>query len=137
MSQPFRSERGFDPRGILKHCQLHLAAMLRCLRQAVEIESPSGSRTDIDRMARFFAVEFKRRGGKVRVLPHARAGAAVVAEFWGEKRGRGPQHRPILLLGHHDTVWNRGTLAAMPFRIRGGRVFGPGALDMKSGIVCA
>ncbi|HEV2177069.1 MAG TPA: M20 family metallopeptidase [Terriglobia bacterium] len=131
------AEKGFDPRPILKHCQSDLAAMLRCLRQAVEIESPSGSKADVDRMARFFAEEFKRLGGSVRLLPHPSAGAAVVAEFWGEKRGRAPRQRPILLLGHHDTVWNRGTLAGMPFRIRGGRAYGPGSLDMKSGIVCA
>jgi len=106
--------------------------MLRCLQQAVEIESPSGSKADIDRMAAFFASEFKRREGRVRVLPHPSAGAAVCAEFWGDVRGP----KPVLLLGHHDTVWDLGTIRKMPFRVRNGRAYGPGVLDMKAGLVC-
>ena len=40
-----------------------------------------------------------------------------------------------LALGHSDTVWPIiGTLAAMPFREADGRVWGPGALDMKAGL---
>ena len=40
----------------------------------------------------------------------------------------------ILALGHSDTVWPLGTLAQMPFREKNGRLWGPGVLDMKSGI---
>jgi glutamate carboxypeptidase len=68
----------------------------------------------------------------VRLLRHGTAGSAVVAEFWGQTR----RERPILLLGHLDTVWDVGTLADMPFRVRGGRAYGPGIFDMKSGLVC-
>jgi glutamate carboxypeptidase len=42
----------------------------------------------------------------------------------------------VLLLGHIDTVWDVGTLKTMPFHTRGGRAYGPGIFDMKSGIVC-
>jgi glutamate carboxypeptidase len=121
-----------DPRALLNHCHSELPDMLRCLQQAVEIESPSGSKANVDRMAAFFAREFKRSGGKVRVLPHPSAGAAVCAEFWGGVRGL----KPVLLLGHHDTVWDLGTIRTMPFRVRNGRAYGPGVLDMKSGLVC-
>ncbi|HET7101530.1 MAG TPA: M20 family metallopeptidase, partial [Terriglobia bacterium] len=51
------------------------------------------------------------------------------------KRDTLKQKKPILLIGHHDTVWPKGTLARMPFRVQGGRAYGPGVLDMKSGIV--
>jgi len=121
-----------DPRALLKYCHSELPEMLRCLRQAVEIESPSGSKANVDRMAAFFASEFKRRQGNVQVLPHPSAGAAVCAEFWGGIRGL----KPVLLLGHHDTVWDLGTIRKMPFRVRNGRAYGPGVLDMKSGLVC-
>jgi glutamate carboxypeptidase len=122
-----------DPRPLLKYCQSELPEMLRCLRQAVEIESPSGSKPNIDRMAAFFASEFKRHQGNVRVLPHPSAGAAVWAEFWGEIRGL----KPVLLLGHHDTVWDVGTIeSGMPFRVHKTCAYGPGILDMKSGLVC-
>ena len=45
-----------------------------------------------------------------------------------QKRGK------ILVLAHSDTVWPLGTLAHMPFREEKGRLWGPGVLDMKSGI---
>ncbi len=106
---------------------------MRCLRRAVEIESPTRSKAHVDRLAIFFAREFRKSHGKVRVLPDraGRAGSAVVAEFWG---GFGPR-KPVLLIGHLDTVWDVGTLARMPFRVRGGKAYGPGILDMKSGLV--
>ena len=128
----------FDPRLVSKWCQSDLASLLRCLRRAVEIESPSGDRAAIDRMARFFAGEFRTAGGRSWLLPHRTAGAAVLGEFPATLPGTRPADaRPILLLGHHDTVWGIGTLRSMPFRVSAGRVWGPGVLDMKSGIVCA
>jgi glutamate carboxypeptidase len=105
--------------------------MLECLRRAVEIESPSNSKPGVDRLARFLTAEFRQCAGKVRLLKHPVAGSAVSAEFWASRR----EQKPILLLGHLDTVWELGTLPQMPFRVRGGRAFGPGILDMKSGII--
>jgi glutamate carboxypeptidase len=96
----------------------------------VEIESPSQNKAAIDRLAAFFAQEFSQRGAEVQVLTHATAGSAVVAEFWPGAE------KPILLLGHLDTVWEIGTLAEMPFQVQDGRAYGPGIYDMKSGIVC-
>jgi glutamate carboxypeptidase len=121
---------------LLSHCQAELPGLLHCLEQAVKTESPTSSKRHVDRLAKFFAAKFKRQGGKVRVLRHPQAGSAVVAEFWGERRRKRRSSRPILLLGHLDTVWDIGTLRRMPFRIRDGRAYGPGVYDMKSGIVC-
>ena len=42
---------------------------------------------------------------------------------------------PVLVLGHFDTVWPRGTLAVQPFRLEEGRAYGPGSFDMKAGLV--
>jgi len=134
----------FDPRGLLKWCQSDLDALLDCLRRAVEIESPSGAKASIDAMARFFAWEFSAAGAtSAALLDHPAAGAAVVAGFPATqphvpgRRRQGDEAKPILLLGHHDTVWELGTLAEMPYRLRAGRAYGPGIFDMKSGIVCA
>ncbi len=106
--------------------------MLRCLQEAVEIESPSKSPEDINRLANFFADKFRGPGGVADVLEHSHAGSAVTAEYWSNAPGR----KPILLMGHLDTVWDIGTLVQMPFRIQGGRAYGPGIFDMKAGIVC-
>jgi glutamate carboxypeptidase len=120
-----------EVKSLLGYCQAERRPMLECLRQAVEIESPSNSKPGVDRLARFLTEEFRQCAGKVRLLKHPVAGSAVSAEFWAGKLNQ----KPILLLGHLDTVWEIGTLAQMPFRVRGGRAFGPGILDMKSGIV--
>ena len=45
--------------------------------------------------------------------------------------------KPVLLLGHLDTVWPLGTLARMPWRVEDGWAYGPGVLDMKAGVVMA
>ena len=120
------------PKELLAYARSEIDALLHCLQQAVEIESPSQNKTAVDRMAEFFAREFKKSGAKVRVMSHPTAGSAVAAEFWGPARGK----KPVLLLGHLDTVWDVGTLAGMPFRVKGGHAYGPGIYDMKSGIVC-
>ena len=46
-----------------------------------------------------------------------------------------PPERPLLLLGHLDTVWDHGTLDEIPFRIEDGVARGPGVYDMKAGLV--
>ncbi len=147
--------RNLDFRSLLSTCRSDQKALLQCLQRAVEIESPTSSKFHVDRLAQFFAREFRSSRGKVRLLPHRTAGSAVVAGFWRSpvatvydrridsalterrysKAVLSARRRPILLLGHLDTVWDVGTLRRMPFRIRDGRAYGPGILDMKSGIV--
>jgi len=58
----------------------------------------------------------------------------VRAEIW---LGEGHATGQILILGHLDTVYPLGTLAKMPFRVSGGRAWGPGTFDMKAGLVMA
>ena len=124
-------------RKLLAFCRRDLPNTMKLLGEAVEIESPTYSQPDIDRMARFFAREFRRYRGKVSLLENSTTGAALLAEFWGGKgkRVKSKPKKPILLIGHHDTVWPIGTLARMPFRVQRGRAYGPGVLDMKAGIV--
>lgn len=122
-----------DCKALLRYCHHRVDPMLRCLKQAVEIESPTHSKRGIDLMAAFFARQCRTRGAMVQRFPHAKTGSAISAEFWAGRRGG--SH--ILLLGHLDTVWNLGTLKEMPFSVRNGRAYGPGILDMKAGIICA
>jgi glutamate carboxypeptidase len=122
-----------DPTALLAYCESELDPLVRCLRQAVEIESPSQDKAAIDRMAKFFVREFSKRGAKVKRLNHATAGSALVAEFFSKEMSGA---KPILMLGHLDTVWEIGTLKQMPFQVRDGRAYGPGIYDMKSGILC-
>src|SRR5712691_4896118 len=94
--------------------------MIELLRELVEIESPTGDTAELrDRMA----VELQACGGEVSF-----DGEHVRADFAGAGG-------PLLLLGHVDTVWPRGTLETLPWRVEGGRAFGPGSYDMKGGLV--
>lgn len=115
---------------LLRFCEEHLDEMLAVLKQMVEMESPSDNKAALDRLGRHLAGEFTRLGGKVTIHPQGEAGDNLSAEFPGRSGAK-----PVLLLGHFDTVWPMGTLAGMPFRVDGGRVRGPGVLDMKAGIV--
>jgi glutamate carboxypeptidase len=97
--------------------------LLDLLRELVEIESPTYS-SGVRRVAEVCARELEALGAEVRFLE----GDHLIAEFAGE----GP---PLLLVGHTDTVWPEGTLAAMPFRTDDGRAYGPGTYDMKGCLV--
>jgi glutamate carboxypeptidase len=93
------------------------------LRRLVELESPTGDRERIARIGRFLAAELEALGARVRF-----EGEALVGRI-GEGDGG------LLLAAHMDTVWPAGTLTRMPFRVEDGHAWGPGALDMKAGIV--
>ncbi|MFL6311176.1 MAG: M20 family metallopeptidase [Terriglobales bacterium] len=121
----------------LAFCQQHEGEMLSLLRHMVEIESPSDDKAAVDRMGAFLAEAFERLGGEVTFYPQERAGNHLKAELAGGASGGASDRadaKPVLLLGHFDTVWPMGTLEKMPFQIKDGRAFGPGVYDMKAGI---
>jgi glutamate carboxypeptidase len=102
------------------------------IRELVECESPSDHPPSVDRFVELLRSNLD--GAKIRTFPGGRFGRHLRAEFTLP----GPRKRRdgwILALGHSDTVWPLGALAQMPFREKSGRLWGPGVLDMKSGIV--
>ncbi|HXO88704.1 MAG TPA: M20 family metallopeptidase [Candidatus Acidoferrales bacterium] len=123
---------------MMKHFERELRRlerdMVRMLGQFVRCESPSHQKAAVDRLGKLVANEWLRRGVKVRVLRDKTRGDSLRAEVWlGDGRPKGQ----IMVLGHLDTVYPLGTLLTMPFRVEGGRAFGPGAFDMKAGLVLA
>src|SRR5438045_4437459 len=106
--------------------------MERRIGSAVEIESPSSDKPSLDRMANFLADEFAAIGGRVKVHKSPTAGNQVQIDFHAAGKAK-----PILVLGHHDTVWELGTIKSMPCHTAQGRIWGPGTLDMKAGLVQA
>jgi glutamate carboxypeptidase len=107
----------------------HLDRMVDTVRELVEIESPSDNKPAVDRIATFLAPRFEALGGRTRLHPGSDFGSSLQIDFSGTAA-----RRPVLLLGHYDTVYPLGTLARMPCEIDSGRLRGPGVLDMKSGI---
>jgi glutamate carboxypeptidase len=106
-------------------------AMVSTICQLVEMESPSDNKPAVDRIARFLASKFERLGGKVQLHRSEDFGDSLQVDFPG---GSAANRRPVLLLGHYDTVYPLGALAHMPCKTDGAKLLGPGVLDMKSGI---
>ena len=116
---------------LLPFLQQKQDAMVETLRALVEHESPSHDKAAGDGLAQMLAKLFTDlTSGTAQIIAHEERGDMVRAE-WNEDAD-GSQ---ILLLTHFDTVWPRGTLPQMPFRIEDGKAFGPGTFDMKAGIV--
>src|ERR1019366_7328319 len=103
--------------------------MVEQVRELVVRESPTHDKSACDALCNYLAQQFEAVGGRVKIHRQPTAGNHLQVEFPGP-RGR----RPLLLLGHYDTVYDLGTLAIMPWREYKGRLFGPGVFDMKSGI---
>ena len=103
--------------------------MVASVREMVLRESPTQNKQACDALCSYLAGEFERLGGRVRIHRQRSAGDHLQVNFTGGK-GR----KPVLLLGHFDTVYDVGTLQTMPWREQKGRLYGPGVFDMKSGI---
>ena len=121
-SGPNASER-------LQHFKQRNNDLAETVRQIAEIESPSDSKQAVDRLGGYLAGRFEKIGGHSKLHKAAEFGDHLQVDFEGAAK-----RSPVLLLGHLDTVYPLGTLKSMPCTISNGNLFGPGVLDMKSGI---
>jgi glutamate carboxypeptidase len=92
------------------------------------MESPSDDAPRVARVAAWVHEQLRERGVPAELRPCPPRGDALLASVAFRDGG-------TLLLGHLDTVWPVGTLADRPWRVDRGRAYGPGAFDMKAGIV--
>ncbi|WP_232665391.1 M20/M25/M40 family metallo-hydrolase [Pseudonocardia sp. TRM90224] len=98
------------------------------LRRYAEHETPSGDAAALDALAALLAERHRELGAEVERVAQP-TGDHLVARW-------GPRDEPhVLLVGHHDTVWAKGTLGSMPVVLEDGVLRGPGVFDMKSGLV--
>ncbi|MFI5173548.1 MAG: M20 family metallopeptidase [Terriglobia bacterium] len=101
--------------------------IVEMIRELVEMESPSDDKAAIDLFVDYLSTQFR----SVEV-----ASRVVRANGFGNHlrvvAGRG--RRQVFVLGHTDTVWPKGTLQRIPFRIEGNRARGPGIFDMKASL---
>jgi glutamate carboxypeptidase len=121
-------------RELLASLRREQSAMVELLGRMVRIESPSYEKSAVDDFSRLVAAEWRKRGAKVATLKRRDRGDIIRAELW---LGHGRPAGQLLVLGHLDTVYDRGTLSRMPFRIAKGRAWGPATFDMKGGHVLA
>ena len=116
------------------------APLLATLKDLVSIESGSGDREGLDRIAALIGDRLAALGGKVELIEPNPAdiyrmvdtpkeiGKMVLARFTGTGT------KKILLIAHMDTVYLRGMLAKQPFRTDGNRAYGLGIADDKQGV---
>jgi glutamate carboxypeptidase len=107
--------------------------MVHLLKQLTILESPTHDKKAVDACAAFVAREFKRIGCKVTTFPQKDIGDLTVAEFAPGRLKSADDE--ILVLTHIDTVWPAGKIVKMPFYVSGNKLYGPGVLDMKAGVV--
>jgi hypothetical protein len=95
-------------------------AMIDLLREVVDLDSGSYDKTGVDAVGARFLRFFDEHGISAWKEPHEVFGDAVhalVAE-------PGANEKPILLMGHRDTVFPKGEVARRPFTIEGNRAHG-------------
>lgn len=119
-------------RALLAGARRNRQALIKLAQTLVLAESPSDTKGAVDACVALAADHARSLGGRVKLHRQKSFGNVLEARF-------GPRSAAsrILLLGHLDTVWPLGTLAAMPWRMSDGRLYGPGVLDMKAGVAMA
>lgn len=106
--------------------------MVARLKQFVQHESPTSSKRHVDAFGVLLVDLCRELGAEVTIHPRKTVGDVPIATWNADAPGK-----PILLVAHMDTVWPAGTLETMPVREEPDVLYGPGALDMKGGIVVA
>ena len=120
---------GANAKTKLRYFRDRQSEILSTVRELAGMESPSDSKAAVDRLSSFVAEKFSAIGGTIHIHPSKEFGNHCQVDFSTKSNDK-----PVLLLGHYDTVYPVGTLKTMPCRIDGDKLLGPGVLDMKSGI---
>lgn len=107
----------------------NLEEMLSDLEVLVGVESPSRDIESLELSAEALSTVIENRLGTAPRIVKSPVGPHV---HWSSSPGAS-----VLLVGHHDTVFPKGTILDRPFRIEGTKAFGPGVFDMKAGLVQA
>ncbi|WP_372788958.1 M20 family metallopeptidase [Paraconexibacter sp.] len=111
--------------------QSHADEMTETLQRLVDCESPSSDRDALARAFRLLAETLEGLDYEVLRLPGVRSGDHLEAHpRWGADT-----EDYQLLVGHMDTVWPLGTVDERPATRAGDELAGPGAFDMKGGLV--
>lgn len=127
------STDGFKPHesAILEWLGGQQQAMLELLQTVVNIDSGSYHKAGVDAVGDAFIRFFAERGLATRIEPHDTFGNAIHVRLDDSLTNE----KPVVLMGHRDTVFPKGEAGRRAFRIENGRAYGPGVADMKSGLV--
>jgi glutamate carboxypeptidase len=117
---------------ILDSAEKHRPGAIELWERLVNIDSGTGDAEGMKAVGAIAIEELSKLGAAIDTVSSApAAGDNIVATFTGTGKSK------VLLMAHMDTVFAKGAVAARPFRIEGGRAYGPGVSDDKAGIVVA
>lgn len=120
-----------EARRVHEQAGRELDRVLRDLEAWVNVDTPGGDVSSVDRLAAQMAQTVESYGLHPELVPAGDRGLYLHATLEGRGTAR------VALIGHHDTVFPHGTAAARPFRRDWARCLGPGVADMKGGLVVA
>jgi glutamate carboxypeptidase len=115
---------------IIEHIGRQHQAMVVLLADLVNIDSGSYNKRGVDAVGDRLRAWLEAAGISCEIFPNEIFGDCMAARIPGIGG-----NRPIVLMGHRDTVFPDGTATQRPFRIDGDQAFGPGVADMKAGLV--
>lgn len=122
-----------NDRKIMQACAARQDEMLLFLEKIVNIDSMIDNPEGTAQMAEIIGGKLKEMGFSVDTFD----GGDLPTNLLARKKSASPDAKTILVAGHMDTVFKKGTVAERPFRIAEGKAYGPGVVDMKSGITIA
>lgn len=115
----------------LRAAKRQKAATVQLIENMAACESPSGSPDAVNEFVDLLAAQTKDMARAERFKTKGFGDVLRLSFSLGSPASPGKR---ILAIGHSDTVWPKGTLSSMPVRQSKGRLWGPGVLDMKSGL---
>ena len=115
---------------ITDYLQKQFSAMVELTEEIINVDSPSNDIAGIQKVADILSAKMREIGMQTRQRDSGKQGMALIGELPGEE---GLQ--PVILLGHMDTVFPKGTVEQRPFKLEKDRMTGPGIFDMKPGLV--
>ena len=102
---------------------------MKLWERLVNIDSGTGDKDGVNAVGTVAVEELNKLGAAIEAIPAMPAyDNNIVARLSGTGKGK------VLLIAYMDTVFPKGTAAARPFHVEGGRAYGPGVSDDKAGI---
>lgn len=97
-----------------------------------KLQSPTDYKEGVDKVGNYFYEYAKKMGWQTEVFEQSVAGNCICITM-------NPQsdNKPIALSGHMDTVHPVGSFGNLPVKTDGEKIYGPGVMDCKGGIVAA
>lgn len=116
---------------LLAYFKTQQQAMVDLTIELINYETPTKDKAAVDKLGAHMESRFRALGASsITRIPQTEVGDFLLAKWNEEADGT-----PIMFLIHIDTVWDLGTVAERPARIEDdGKLYGPGAVDMKAGI---